>query len=169
MKIIPSEKIKLTTHLTREEIVSILKKDTNEQIKGFKTDFFDRNDFNEYEGFIKNDKFEIQRIRHTKNTFSPLIKGTIYKTNGKNIIQLDLEIRPIHLFIVLMFLAAIVMTFLAMFAGIFSQGFNPIYCLVPLIIFFIIIGNMNSVFNTELEMILDDFTVKFEGTIEENF
>ena len=161
MKILPSKNISIISDLTKEEIIFILNKNTQGN-SGTKFGFTTKKNQKEFEGTVKNNIFEIRKVIYSRNSFSPVIKGEISNKMKQTIINLNLELRSYTLILILIFLGTIGLSFLAMLGGIFTQGFNPLYCLPLLIIFLLIYANMHYEFNRETKTILIDLNNRFK-------
>tara|TARA_A100000171_G_C2106164_1_gene132431 strand:- start:588 stop:1109 length:522 start_codon:yes stop_codon:yes gene_type:complete len=166
MKIIPSEKIELTTGLSNQEVRKILR-DNIRPKRGFRIGFNRPKDDKLFEGFFERDRFEIQRIIKGKNSFIPQIKGRIQTDiNGTKLIA-DLKI---HGFVIVFMTFWLVFVFLALIAtivGISTQGTNPLALIVPLIMMAFGIGLVHYGFNSEKDKSINDLNRILNARIKE--
>ncbi|MDN5477606.1 MAG: hypothetical protein L0G39_11795 [Chryseobacterium sp.] len=106
MKYLPFERIIYRTNLSEQEIIT--------RLSGFvepKKFGFGRTSSKEYEGFINNNCFEINRMINYRNSFLPQIKGTIQKGNYGTQIEVTMKLH-LFVFVFLLFWCGFVMFFL---------------------------------------------------------
>ncbi|SHM19843.1 hypothetical protein SAMN05444360_1099 [Chryseobacterium carnipullorum] len=106
MKYLPFERIIYRTNLSEQEIIT--------RLSGFvepKKFGFGRTSSKEYEGFINNNCFEINRMINYRNSFLPQIKGTIQKGNYGTQIEVTMKLH-VFVFVFLLFWCGFVMFFL---------------------------------------------------------
>jgi|SRR5690554_3799544 len=149
MKLIPREKITLETGLSKKEVHQILyenivsKKTLINKIKGNIND-------NCFEGFIKDDRFEIQRVVFRKS-FVPLLNGHIKSVDNETKVIVEFKIRNFTLVFVIVAFSFILFVFIMGIIGVIKQNVNPILLVFPGILVCFIFILMNITFNGEKE------------------
>jgi hypothetical protein len=108
MKYLPFEHIIYTTHLSKQEIIKRLSDATEPKRNAFASN---RKSTKEYEGFINDDHFEINRIIRNRNSFLPQIRGSIQENNHKTQIDVKMELH-VFVFVFLIFWCLFVLLFL---------------------------------------------------------
>ncbi|MDQ0780752.1 hypothetical protein [Chryseobacterium sp. W4I1] len=106
MKYLPYERIVYRTNLSEEEIMT--------KLSGFvepKKFRFGKTSVKEYEGFINNNSFEINRIINNRNSFLPQIKGIIQKNNYGTQIEVTMRLQ-VFVFLFLIMWCGFVLFFL---------------------------------------------------------
>lgn len=106
MKYLPYERIVYRTHLPEEEVMA--------KLSGFvesKKFRFGKTSAKEYEGFINNNSFEINRIINNRNSFLPQIRGVIQKTNYGTQIEVTMKLQ-VFVFLFLIMWCGFVLFFL---------------------------------------------------------
>ncbi len=88
MKYLPFEHIVYTTNFSEQEVTTRL----SNYIESRKVRMFKNNPTKEYEGFISDNKFEINRIIKGRNSFLPQIIGTIQKFNEETQIEVKMQL-----------------------------------------------------------------------------
>ncbi|MCT2560853.1 hypothetical protein [Chryseobacterium herbae] len=88
MKYLPFERIIYKTNLSEQEVVT--------RLSGFvepkKFSWGKSSTQKEYEGFVNNNRFEINRIINYRNSFLPQISGTIQKNNYGTQIEITMKL-----------------------------------------------------------------------------
>lgn len=89
MKYLPFEHIIYTTHLSKQEIIKRLSDATEPKRNTFASN---RKSTKEYEGFINDDHFEINRIIRNRNSFLPQISGLIQENTHETQIEVKMKL-----------------------------------------------------------------------------
>ncbi len=166
MKIIPSEKIELTTGLSNEEVRKILRENIRPK-RDLKIGFNIPNDDKLFEGFFEQDQFKIQRIINGRNSFIPQIKGRIQTDiNGTKLIA-DLKIHGFVIVFMTFWLGFVFLSLIAAVVGISAQGTNPLFLIVLLITMAFGIGLMHYGFNSEKDKSINDLNRILNSRIKE--
>ena len=91
MNILPYENVTYKTHLSKEEIIKRLSRET-EPKQMFRVGAIFGN-HKEYEGTVSNSSFKIQRIISYRNSFLPQIIGNIREEKGYTSIEITMRLR----------------------------------------------------------------------------
>ncbi|MBC9797860.1 hypothetical protein [Sinomicrobium weinanense] len=167
MKIIPSEKIEITTELSNQEVRKILM-DNIRPKKGLTIRFNKSRDKELFEGNFIQDKFEIQRIISGRNSFLPQIKGQIQSNiNGTKLVA-DLKVHTFVIVFMIFWLTFISFAFVMVIIGVINQGTNPLLLIFPLIMIAFGIGLIHFGFNKEKENSINDLKRIISGQINKN-
>ncbi len=155
MKIIPSEKLKLVSALSISELEMQLKENIQTK-RGLKEKYSTTNKNKIFEGTFSSEKFYIQKVIQTKNSFLPQINGTFKSTsNGTNInVELKLHSAVMVFLILLISISSIVSFF--MFFNILLNGMDNIVSLVPFAILFFSIAMGHLGFNLDKKQTISD-------------
>jgi hypothetical protein len=166
MKIIPSNKIEITTVLSNQEVRKVLMENIRPK-KGLTIGFRKPKDNKLFEGFFEQDRFEIQRIITGRNSFLPQIKGQIQPNiNGTKLVA-DLKVNTFVIVFMTFWLGGISLALVATVIGILKQGTNPFFAIVPLIMIAFGIGLVHFGFNSEKEKSINDLKRILNGQIKE--
>lgn len=106
MKYLPFERITYRTNLSEQEVITRLLDFVEPKKFGF-----GRNPVKEYEGFINNNYFEINRIIKGRNSFLPQISGVIQKHHYETQIEVKMKLHWL-VFVFLIFWCGFVVLFL---------------------------------------------------------
>ncbi|MFN0031917.1 MAG: hypothetical protein ACKVOR_07145 [Flavobacteriales bacterium] len=118
MKYLPRENLVFKTRLKEDEVAQRIS-DITEPDRIFRSALFGQVGVKHYEGFVRHNTFEIKRIIRYKNSFKPVIRGTIKKEWDGTHITITMRMH------------AFVRAFLAVWCGI--VGLTSLVLLVPLI------------------------------------
>ena len=155
MKIIPSEKLELTTGFSNQEVRKILRENIRPK-KGLTFGFNKPKDDKLFEGIFEQDKFEIQRIIKGRNSFLPQIKGQIQThINGTKLI-IDLKIKGFVIIFMIFWLGFVSLALIGGIVGVLTQGTNPLTLILPLIMIAFGIGLVYFGFNNEKDKSIND-------------
>lgn len=96
MKYLPFEHIIYTSNLSKRDIIKRLSDCMETKGNGFFT--FNNKTTKEYEGFIDDHHFEINRIIKYRNSFLPRISGSIQENNNETHIEVKMKL---HMFVLI--------------------------------------------------------------------
>lgn len=153
-KYLPFEHYVLTSKLSVEEIKKRLA-DNIEKNRIFRFSGFSHNTSKPYEGQIEGDKFTISRVINYRNSFLPVIKGSVSSYLGKT--QIDVKVRPtifvlifisIWLGLVGLVCMGIIIIGLFQFQDILRNGFSPMV-FIPFGLF--VFGSLLTYFGFKIE------------------
>lgn len=149
--------------LSKEEIIQRLHESTHTQASFF-TRLFNRYS-RAYRGKIKADSFEITKVIHYKNSFTPLIRGQIQsQMNGSSIrVTLTLQ-KSVQAFMFSWLSGVFGMGFLFLYIALTNkdEGFSPFILLGPVVMFAFGRTLIHWGFNRELDQILVHLRNLFE-------
>jgi hypothetical protein len=101
MTFLPFEKFEIESSLSKEKVIIALMENIEEE-KMIR--FWKRSDAKDFEGTIRGNEFEIQRIISYKNSFLPIIKGRMETAGYGAKLRIDMRIQiPVILFLVIWF------------------------------------------------------------------
>ena len=166
MKIIPSDTLEIVTSLTIKEVKDIL--DNNIQPK-VKFDFSFSNKHKVFEGFLKQDSFEIQRIIRGRNSFIPQIKGKIKSNNNGSTLMVDLKMNQFVIVFVIIWLGITGVSFFVSLFAVFNQGLNPIAAIGPAVMIAFAFGLMNYGYNSEKKKAIEALEKILKGKMHSAF
>ena len=148
MSFISTEKIKYHTKLSKNEIINNLKEITDLDKKA--TILFSNKPTKAYEGTVNDDSFSIKRALRKRNSFLPVISGTITDTNSERIIEIEMSLSKYILNFLFIWFAVVGFGFsYLVITSIINHKFDP-SILTPLLGFvFVYILNRSS-FKTEI-------------------
>lgn len=166
MKIIPSNKIEITTVLSNQEVRKVLMENIRPK-KGLTIGLRKPKDDKLFEGFFKQNRFEIQRIITERNSFLPQIKGQIQPNIHGTKLVANLKVNTFVIVFMTFWLGGISLALVATVVGILKQGTNPFFAIVPLIMIAFGIGLVHFGFNSEKEKSINDLKRILNGQIKE--
>src|SRR5574343_5957 len=158
MRLIPFDKINIISFLPKETIIEKLSNETEKRIY-FRTKTTDK----KFEGIVKYDSFEINRILNYRNSFYPIVLGQI-EQGDKNTIVIKLTLRMTmftNVFMILWFLITGVILFIVLNDQIESPKINYesiFWSSVPIIFGYLF---MISGFNYESKKVKEILTELF--------
>ena len=164
MKIIPSEKIVITTPLSKHEVKRILMENIRPK-KGLTIGFNRTRNKELFEGDLTQDKFNIQRIITGRNSFLPQIKGQIQPNNNGTKLTANLKVHTFIIVFMIFWLTFVGFAFVMGIIGVIHQGTNPFMLILPLIMIAFGIGLVHYGFNLEKENSINDLNRIVNGPI----
>ena len=147
-KWLPFEDYIFSTHLSVAEVYQRLS-DNIEPDKPYRKYSFTFTPSKEYEGTISENTFSISRVINYRNSFQPIISGTIEKVLGGTMVKVKMRLHTVVL---------IFMAYCCTFAGVFCIGIlmnasdsstMNLGSLIPFILFFGILGMTIGGFKVE--------------------
>ncbi|MFP3598116.1 hypothetical protein [Chryseobacterium sp. SIMBA_029] len=108
MKYLPFEHIVYTTNLSKRDIIKRLSDCMETKGSGFTSN---NKSTKEYEGFIDDHHFEMNRIIRNRNSFLPQISGSIQENNNETQIEVKMKLH-VFVLIFLVFWCSFILFFL---------------------------------------------------------
>ena len=149
MKLIPRKLIILNTALPKEKVNQILyenivsKKSLINKLKNNISDTC-------FEGFIKDDRFEIQRVVYRKS-FVPIVNGYVKSGDNETKIIVEFKIRNFTLVFITVAFSFILFVFFMGIIGVIKQNVNTLFLIFPVLLVFFIFILMKTTFDGEKE------------------
>ena len=135
MSILPHEDYQLITSLPEEEVVELISGQIEPQQTWRLAQFRSNKNQKPYEGVITGNIFKIIRIIRYRNSFLPMISGTIKQQGESTRIHIEMKIMPLAtLFITLLIGVILIMGISFLFIGLHDRSFLPAIA-VPVIMF----------------------------------
>lgn len=171
-KLLPFENLILTTKLSVAEVTKRL----TDNIEIQKTSkFFTLNNHSSklYRGTILNNNFKISRIINYRNSFLPIISGSIYSAIGKTEVEIKMRLHQfVFIFILIWFsavgLVCLVILFAALvqFKKIIHEGFSPAF-LIPFVMFIIFYLMLFFAFKLESKKSIQFFEALLDAEVNQ--
>lgn len=135
MRILPYEDYQLITSLPEKEVIELISRQI-EPKQALRFAQFRRNkNWKPYEGEITGNIFRIIRVIRYRNSFLPMIFGTIESRGGETRISIEMRMMPLAtLFIFLLMGVIVIMEISFLYIGLHDQSFLPAIA-VPLMMF----------------------------------
>lgn len=148
MKIIPSEKIEISTNLSNQEVRNVLRRHIRPK-KGFSIGFNNQKDDKLFEGSFEQDRFIIQRIIKGRNSFIPQIKGQIQPHTGGTKLIAHLKIHTFVIVFMTFWLGGVFLSLITILVGVIMNE-TPLFLIIfPLFMLAFGIGLIHYGFNSE--------------------
>lgn len=166
MKIIPSDTIEIVTSLSNQEVRKILT-DNIRPKRGLSINFNRPKDKELFEGYFRQDRFEIQPIISGRNSFLPQIKGQIQPNKNGTKLVADLKVQTFTIVFMLIWLTFVGMGFIMTIISVVNQGTNPILVIFPLLMIGFGIGLINYGFNSQKDKSITNLKRIINGQLKE--
>lgn len=134
---------------------------------GMKFGFHKPRDNKLFEGVYEQDKFKIQRLVSGRNSFLPQIKGQIRSNGSGTKLIADLKVKMAVLVFMFFWLGFVFIAFLFTIVGIYEQGTNIFFVMVPVVMIAFGIGLPHVGFNMEEEKSIYDLKRILKRKIKE--
>ena len=143
MKLLPSEDIIYETKLEPEEVLKKIDEITeyedfhkaNKPILYQTIGYFRNRRHKPYIGSIDENSFNIRRIIDYRNSFNPLIYGTVKKVSGKTKVYVKIKLQPLVIAFIIAWSAFAIQFFLGILTTSFQkQTFIPFIFLPPVML-----------------------------------
>jgi hypothetical protein len=166
MKILPKENVIYKTKLKEEDIFEKLKNSIEPQ-KYYRGGIFNTSESKPYEGQIIEKTFEIRRVIRYRNSFLPIINGTISKDGEGSLITVTLQLHGIAIVFLSIWYCFIAIFIVSLLIGsIINTSFNFSFLFpVPMAIFSYSLSH--GAFNVESTKSKIDFKMLFEAEMIE--
>lgn len=164
-KILPLEKLILSTRLSKAQVIEKL----NENVEPEKSLGFGSSNFSykkAYIGKIDGDRFEIKRAINYRNSFLPLIKGTVNSEIGRTKIEISMKPNDFVIAFMGIWFGGVSIACIASIHVIMTQEFNP-FLLIPFAMLLFGIALILAAFKTESSKSKKDLLAILEAEIED--
>lgn|SRR5690554_5588567 len=148
MKIIPSDKIDMTTTLSIEEVRKIVRNNILPK-KVLKNRYKLPENREPFEGSFEQDCFEIQRIVIGRNSFVPEIKGKIYPNSNGTKLMANLKISSFVIAFLILWTSLVIFFFIIGIMLVTFKGKSPLFLIIPLGMMLFMFVLMHLVFSRE--------------------
>ena len=151
MKLIPSEKIELTTAFTTAEIEKLLMENIR-QHKSYKASFNKEDTKSGYFiGHVYPNRFSCKKFTYQRNSFLPQVTGTFKETPQGTNVKINLKVDSFITIFLYLFITVIFCVFLVTLYMVTTQGSEPYIALIPLAILVIFTALPHIGFQLEKE------------------
>lgn len=151
MKLIPSEKIELTTAFTTAEIEKLLMENIR-QHKSYKASFNKEDTKGGYFiGHVYPNRFSCKKFTYQRNSFLPQVTGTFKETPQGTNVKINLKVDSFITIFLYLFITVIFCVFLVTLYMVTTQGSEPYIALIPLAILVIFTALPHIGFQLEKE------------------
>ena len=167
MKIIPSDRIEIISHLSKTEVEK-RRRENIQPKRGLELRLIRPKNQKAFEGTLFGNNFQVQRVINGKNSFLPQIKGTFNESTNGTKILMDLKIHGFVIGFMAFWLGGVVLALVGTIYGIVTQGTNPLFAIAPLIMFAFGIGLAYFGFNSEKEKSISEMKRIVDGRTRNN-
>ena len=153
MKLFPSQEATLYSVLPKAEVLDRLQYNVQPEYMGFTDKDYPAKRF---EGHIEGDSFTLKRVVDYRNSFLPVIRGSLSELPRGTRVNLTLKpMRRIAIIMRLWFGAAVLVLIITIIASL-TDGGSVIAVIIPLIMLAVGVALQHICFNTESERAIDE-------------